>query len=413
MKPNGISCLGLLIPILIGGSLATGALPTISASETIYVDINAGDYEDGSATYPFDSLQEGIEHASSGDTVLVAAGTYFEIVTIPHAKPGLLLKSQAGPELTVIDSLFQAAVITIQASVTIDGFTIRHGGGPNSQRDAGYGIAVNADGANAMLVHIRNNVIMENLGKGGIGINANVYPSDVSAIISRNQITRNSGVKGGGAGGISLNLVEGTPGSITIVNNLVYSNTGTTGGGLNLGVGAVSYGAIDVYNNTVYDNAASYGGGAVANSSPVNLTNNIFYGNSAGYEGNEFYLVQRGLSAQVANNIIGDGQYAGTNGNFADDPRFVSPGTGDFHLQRTSPAIDAGAVVPVDNDYEGDARPYDAPCGLLWDIGADEYYPAAGYDVSHRLGVNLTSHSTPPWIAGHYTIYLPLIVCMP
>ena len=52
------------------------------------------------------------------------------------------------------------------------------------------------------------------------------------------------------------------------------------------------------------------------------------------------------------------------------DPVFVNLGTGDYHLQLESPAIDAGALLnEVNDDFDGNARPY----GKGYDIGAFEY----------------------------------------
>ena len=51
------------------------------------------------------------------------------------------------------------------------------------------------------------------------------------------------------------------------------------------------------------------------------------------------------------------------------NPLFVNPGS-DFHLQSTSPAIDAGLTLPeVTEDYEHNSRPQ----GSGYDIGAYEY----------------------------------------
>jgi len=53
-----------------------------------------------------------------------------------------------------------------------------------------------------------------------------------------------------------------------------------------------------------------------------------------------------------------------------ENPLFINPSTHDFHLQLTSPAIDAGTVLSgFAYDYDGTSRPR----GLGWDIGAYEY----------------------------------------
>src|SRR5262249_28062814 len=74
-----------------GGSSAESDY-VVRADLTVHVDDDApGDpgpedpkvsdpLEDGSALHPFDRVQEGLDHSLGGDTVLVAAGDYYESV---------------------------------------------------------------------------------------------------------------------------------------------------------------------------------------------------------------------------------------------------------------------------------------------------------------------------------------------
>lgn len=55
------------------------------------------------------------------------------------------------------------------------------------------------------------------------------------------------------------------------------------------------------------------------------------------------------------------------------DPAFVSPPY-DYHIRRHSVALDAGAAVPLSEDFDGDGRPMNGG----YDVGADEY-PAEIY----------------------------------
>ena len=55
------------------------------------------------------------------------------------------------------------------------------------------------------------------------------------------------------------------------------------------------------------------------------------------------------------------------------DPQFIRVGEDDFHLQKSSPAIDGGATLNlIKTDIDGKTRPQ----GKHFDIGAYEYMPA-------------------------------------
>ena len=63
----------------------------------------------------------------------------------------------------------------------------------------------------------------------------------------------------------------------------------------------------------------------------------------------------------------GDGEWAiGPNAVTA-DPQLANPGSGDFTLKSTSPAIDAGTTAEFATDYDGE------PIKGFPDIGAFEY----------------------------------------
>ena len=82
------------------------------------------------------------------------------------------------------------------------------------------------------------------------------------------------------------------------------------------------------------------------------------------------------------------GQYSDNGNNIHEDPLFVDPTNGDFHLQSTSPCIDQGdnnaPSIPAE-DFEGDSRIIDGDgdSNAVVDMGADEFRPlVAGGPVS-------------------------------
>jgi parallel beta-helix repeat protein len=103
-----------------------------ASATTIYVDImNANDLgQDGSAAHPFDSIQKGVFAASSGDTIQVAAGLYYEEVDIN--KSSISLVGQEGS--TILDGNGTGVVglhvyhfsPDYTENVSISGFTVRN-----------------------------------------------------------------------------------------------------------------------------------------------------------------------------------------------------------------------------------------------------------------------------------------------
>jgi hypothetical protein len=83
------------------------------AATALYVDDDAvgdpglGDpvvsdpQEDGTAEHPFDRIQEGIDAATEGGSVIVLAGTYVESIDLRGL--GIRLYSADGPEQTIVD----------------------------------------------------------------------------------------------------------------------------------------------------------------------------------------------------------------------------------------------------------------------------------------------------------------------
>src|SRR5579875_383102 len=80
------------------------------------------------------TIQAAIDAANSGDTVLVAPGTYTENLII--SKKEITLTSSGGPQATILDDSSRGSVIEIDhtptTATTISGFTIRNGFGSES-----------------------------------------------------------------------------------------------------------------------------------------------------------------------------------------------------------------------------------------------------------------------------------------
>ena len=174
--------------------------------------------------------------------------------------------------------------------------------------------------------------------------------------------------------------------SMTLTNCAFRDNSADSGGAIYCEDTSSS----TVTNCTFSGNSADYGGAIYCHydSSPI-LNNCILWGNSADSGGNEIYIEDSGSSCTLNYCCVDNTGYGGVTGNITenncihDDPQFVDAANGDYHLQDTSPCIDAGdnSLVPADvtTDLDGNQRIVDGddpPDGVATvDIGAYEYQP--------------------------------------
>jgi predicted outer membrane repeat protein len=234
---------------------------------------------------------------------------------------------------------------------------------------------------------------------GGGGI----YSLGAFLTVTNSRFERNSADQDGGAIGIPA-------GGETKVTNSVFDRNSAMGYG-----GAVyASGMLTLTNNTFYRNGwtltaypnplprAHKGGALYALRGRLSLTNNIFSSNAA-YDGGAIFGSEARLGwYELSNNLFYEnvgynhpnyfpndlvvtGPYSEVDSVYGLDPKLVAPSSGDFHLQPTSPCIDAGWILPnrwwnaflPTTDFEGDKRIIDGDGvgGTRSDIGADEYVP--------------------------------------
>jgi hypothetical protein len=192
--------------------------------------------------------------------------------------------------------------------------------------------------------------------------------------------------------------------SPAVTNCIFWGNLAYRGGGMSNDNSLPA-----VTNCSFWGNSADFRGGGMYNynSSPA-ISNSIFVGNTASQGGG---IWAGGSSSptidynDVWNNSPDDyyGCSAGPN-DISQDPLFVHPALGDYHLQPGSPCIDAGTNKGAPSeDIEGKPRPIDGDGDgtATTDMGAYEYMPPPPPNVKYLHSVaglfNLTDPVGTQW----------------
>ena len=377
---------------------------TVNAVPTnIYVDVsNTSGIEDGSQANPYDTIQEGLDsdRVGSGDIVLVAKGIYYENIEWPQVN-NITLESANGLESTTINgSLTEESVIIVGDGIqgaTIRGFTVTGGLGSWYIQRSGGGILIKDDA----YVVIESCLITGNgteqpfggsrYGTYGGGVWVGY---DSRADILNSEIINN---EANSAGGIKYRTYSGAENDGLLINTIIAENRARGVGGV-----YIQGSSPIIQNCTITDNqdTGTAGGIFISGGAPQIRNNIIASNNSFGifnHEANNATIEYNDVWGHPDGNY--DGNYGGSSedltgkyGNISSDPMFVDAATGDYHLQASSPCIDAGTNEgALDSDFEGDHRPYDVPDvdnnGDLpeFDIGADEYLLEGDLDVDGNI----------------------------
>jgi len=309
-----------------------GGLGTCEASVTvvpqpsgpIHVDCNSiCALPDGSPECPYPRIQDAIDVAVDGETVMVLPGTYYERINFGGKAITVASMDPLSPSVvaaTVIDGDHLGSVVTFTNGEAEDsvlsGFTITHG---------------------------------RSMSGGGIRCDTS------SPTITRNVITENH--VGGEGGGIAL-----WDSAATIINSMIVGNSAGPGAAVYIGTMRLGHQPA-IVNCTIADNTIGgwLGGIYCESGSAVAISNSIVWG---GIAPPRYWRISITYSDTLE-------AWPGE-GNISADPQFVDPENGDYHLLPTSPCIDAGTNLeaPLD-DIDGDPRPW--PSWGIVDMGADEW----------------------------------------
>ena len=297
--------------------LAPVALP----STTLFVNGGTGSDSHNclSPTTPCKTIGHAISLATSGDTIMVAASTYTENLSI-----GISLSLVgAGAATTIVDGGGVNRVVRVfnsSAQVTLSKLTIRHG-----KFKIGGGIY------NSGKLTINNTILTGN--EAFIDCASNLCPTSGGGgvfndggtlAINNSTLTGNSATmfcpeqchnQGGG--------IFNNGGTLTIYNSTLSTNfasagcpfrqfcSGDGGGIFNFG------GALTISGSTINGNSANAGGGIDNNSGTLTINNSTFSGNSANFNhGNAFGggIVSGG--ATISNSTFSGNSAQGSLGSF-------------------------------------------------------------------------------------------------
>jgi hypothetical protein len=211
----------------------------------------------------------------------------------------------------------------------------------------GRGAGLNQYGGSA---HILENLVRGNYGSGAIGLQYN-----------RSRVEGNRVLDNYTSNGIVL---ESRSGNGPLLVNNVVARSGSSA------VAVYGYTSVPMTATLLHNTLVGSGSGyaVYGNYATLYITNTIVASTTRGITN----TTPASTTIVVAHTLFWDNTndgIQGTNPVLNQDPDFVNPAGGDYHIGPDSAAIDAGLPTSITTDIDGDHR----PIGLLPDIGADEY----------------------------------------
>ncbi len=288
------------------------------------------------------TIQGAMDAAQDHDTIIVRPGTYYENIKFYNKE--IVLKSEMGPEVTVIDGMQKLYVVIYpynnKEDAVLDGFTITNG-----YASHGSGILIRGTSQTFKNNIIKNNIIKRNFGTRCGG---GVYCSGISSTFVNNTIVENFSQDEGG--GLYI-----TGSDVTMINNTIANNRARHEEG---GISINSSSSVVTMTNTIlWENTAPVAPeGAVRSHSTLNISHSVVCG------GISSFVVDSNATLNWGPTMLDA------------DPEFTGFFHGDFHLAWNSPCRDKGDnTVVLDHplDFENDPRIHDGTV----DMGADEIHP--------------------------------------
>jgi len=349
-----------------------------TVAKTIFVMLHGDNTGDGSESKPFFAIQYALNQANNGDIVQVGEGIFTENIVWPNVN-GIILSGK-GEELTVIDGGRVSSVIRfthelIDNNTIVKQLTLKNGNVMYWENEGrqffdinenynGGGIFCDTSSPSIENVTIKDNFANSN--GGGIYCNKSMIKLYNVSII-------NNGV-GFDGGGFYCQSSTPDLSNVDIIDNVANDD----GGGIYISFNInPNFNYVTIANNIAFDN----GGGIYCYDSELNISNDTITSNKANDLGGSIYINE--CNAKIVNSILWDNipieiystlpwisfgngknevtiNYSvvqeGENSiikdentkinwgldNLSNNPLFVSPDNQDYHLQSTSPCVDAG-----------------------------------------------------------------------
>jgi hypothetical protein len=296
--------------------VALGLLLCAAGAATATIRVNWN----GSADYT--TIQAGMDAAATGDTVVVASGTYYITDPISYGGKEILLHSEFNPESTIIDCQNVTNAVLFDGEgedAKLLGFTIRNG-------NASYGGAINCVGGAAPMI---SGCVIENCTavRGG-----GLYVHSSPVTVLDTEITGCEGSEFGG--GIYCFDSSGA----SFMGLVIGENTGGEGGGFYAWGGAPT-----IQISTFYRNSGP-GGGAIhaRGSNPMILQSILSFSTSGKAIDCEDGAVPYIGYCDIYGNAGGDDLCGTLWTNWAEDPRFCDIDGGDVRLCANSWCLPGG-----------------------------------------------------------------------
>lgn len=298
----------------------------------------------------YSSIQDGIDAASDGDTVLVSDGTYYENISFEgkaiilsshflmngdtnHINSTIIDGSQpANPNLASVVSFYSGE----DTSSVLCGFTITGGTGNPFWGTYRVGGGIFCNGSSATIIH--NKIIGNAASSDDMALGGGVFCSNNEIILRNNMIQNNSldGINGSYGGGVyafqttyihisentiaqNIDITGGAGvfcqhplGPIIVAENVFSNNEGLQtsigyGGGLNID-DAYDH-LVEIDRNRFIQNSSNNGGGFYEkNCFNLKLNNNVFIGNNGYYSGGAIciYHEEGNTRPEIINNTFFD-----------------------------------------------------------------------------------------------------------